>query len=135
MKKQMKSSFFHLGLLSAAILTLLNFVSISGAAQVAITWNPNSESDLDGYAVYQSIGTSGPPYELIGNLSLDELADPDNPEVILNLLEDDINYYIAITAYDKTGNESQFSNEICLRIENASIINCAPAGDSSAGSR
>ena len=133
MRKQLKLLPFLLGLLLTPGLPFPNFISPSIAAEVTFAWNPNSESDLDGYAVYQSIGSKGPPYELIDELYLDELANPDNPEVTLTQLQEDVNYYLVVTAYDKAGNESQYSNEICLKIEDSSIIDCAPAIASGGG--
>jgi hypothetical protein len=132
-RKQLKFLPFLLGLLLTPGLPFPNCFSTSIAAEITFAWNPNSESDLDGYSVYQSIGSKGPPYELIGELYLDELADPDNPEVTLTQLQEDVNYYFVVTAYDKAGNESQFSNEICLKIEDSSIIDCAPAIASGGG--
>jgi hypothetical protein len=63
-----------------------NLISTSIAAEVTLTGNANTESDLDGCSVYRSTGYKGPPYELIDDLSLDDLADPDNPEEILEQL-------------------------------------------------
>jgi len=83
--------------------------------------------------VYQSIGSKGPPYDLIDDLKLDELADPDNPEFTLTQLQEGINYHFVLTAYDEAGNESQFSNEICLKIEDSFITDCAPAIASGGG--
>ncbi len=133
MRKQLKFLPFLLGLLLTPGLPFPNCFSTSIAAEVTFAWNPNFEPDLDGYAVYQSTGSSGAPYELIDELYLDELANPDNPEVTLTRLQEDVNYYFVLTAYDKAGNESQYSNEICLKIEDSSIIDCAPAIDSGGG--
>jgi hypothetical protein len=70
---------------------------------------------------------------LIDDLSLDDLTDPDNPEVVLTQLWDNIKYYIVVTAYDKAGNESNFSKAICVKIEGSSILDCTPAINSGGG--
>ena len=64
------------------------------------------------------------------DVSTDEIADPDHPEVTLTQLQEDIDYYFVVTAYDNSGNESKFSNEICLKIENASVTDCTAASSS-----
>jgi hypothetical protein len=100
--------------------------STSIAEEATITWNPNSEADLDGYTVYWSLVSPGPPHELVVKLSLDEFADPNNLEFTLNHLEAGKKYYIAVSAFDKAGNESQYSREICVKIEGGSIIDYRP---------
>ena len=129
-----KFLFFWWGVLLTFSLPFPNHIPTSMAAEVTIAWNANTESDLDGYSVYRSTGLSGPPYELVDDLSLDELADPENPEVTLTQLEEGINYYIAVTAYDQAGNESQYSKELCVTIEGSAIIDCTPGGDSGGSS-
>ena len=75
------------------------------AASLHLTWNPNDEGDLRGYKVYY--GTLSDNYTAIidvGNVTeykLDDLG-----------LHQDVIYYIAITAYDIFGNESDFSPEL-----------------------
>jgi len=133
MKKPMKTMSFLLSLLPATVLLLSNFSAIGLAAEVALVWNPNSEPDLDGYAVYRSTGSAGPPFELIDDLALDEIADPDHPEVTLTQLQEDTDYHFVVTAYDRSGNESKFSNQICLRIENGAVVDCTASGDSGGG--
>ena len=124
MRKKLKTLLFLGGVLIAFNFPFPNLILSSIAAEVTIVWNPNFESDLDGYSVYQRAGAKGPPYEWVDDIFLDELADPDHPEIILTQLKEDINYYMVVTAYDKAGNESGFSNEICFKIENSSILDC-----------
>ena len=130
MKTHVKSIWFLLGFLSAVILPLSNS---SIAAEVSLLWDANNEADLAGYTLYQSTGFSGPPYDLIEDISLDELADPDNPEVIVTQLESGEKYYFVVAAYDKSNNESSFSNKICIQIEGSSIRDCLPAISSGGG--
>ena len=72
------------------------------AAQIRITWDPNTEPDLAGYKVYY--GISSGIYEIpfyVGNVTTYTLTG----------LASGQTYFIAVTAYDAT-NESDYSNEI-----------------------
>ncbi len=73
------------------------------AEDIPIAWSPNIEEDLKGYKVY--IGNESGDYT-----SIVDVGNTTQGRVI-NLLEG-VNYYIAITAYDEVGNESDFSDEI-----------------------
>lgn len=123
LKKPIKS-----GLSICLLLVLLSMVIGSNvcAQELTLAWDPNTEPDLDGYTVYYSKGSPGPPYDYAGDLPLSELADPENPKVTLTELEEQVSYYIALTAYDINGNESSFSSSLCVYIDGA-IQECAPA--------
>ena len=73
------------------------------SAQATLSWNPNSESDLAGYKIYY------------GNASRTYTTDIDVGNVtsytIYELIEGDT-YFFAATAYDFSGNESSYSNEV-----------------------
>lgn len=94
------------------ILTFLFILGLSGAAwaeSVTVIWNPNIESDLDGYKLYYGVSSpSSSSLEVynnsvdVGNVVLYQLLLPD----------DGFTYYLALTAYDTSGNESGYSNEI-----------------------
>ena len=43
------------------------------SADVTLAWDPNSETDLEGYGVYFRKDTPGPPYDLAGYITLAEL--------------------------------------------------------------
>lgn len=73
------------------------------AAQATLSWNPNSESDLAGYKVYY--GNSSGTY----HTSVD--AGNQTSYTVPNLKEGDP-YFFAVTAYDLSGNESGYSNEV-----------------------
>ncbi len=68
-----------------------------------LAWDPNTEPDLAGYRVYYGL-ESGDYINFVdvGKATHYSLG---------NLLED-TTYYIAITAYDTVGNESDFSGEV-----------------------
>jgi hypothetical protein len=137
MRKQLKILLLFLSLLLTLGLPFPNFISTSIAAEVTITWNANTESDLDGYSVYRSTGSPRLPYELIADLSLDDLSDPDNPEITLTSLVEFWKYYFIVTAYDTSGNESGFSNELCVEVSAGSILDCSSVSspDGGGGSR
>ena len=108
---------FHIPLpfpLNSALLTFLGiliYTTFSYAAQVTLEWNANTEQDLAGYMIYQ--GTSSRDYDAsmdVGNWT----------RATIENLEDNETYYFALTAYDTDGNESGYSNEVC--------INCQTSG-------
>lgn len=120
------------------VLVLLFLAAPAFSADVTLAWNSNSEADLDGYGVYFKQGESGPPYELFGYVSLQELNDPDNPDFVITGLEQGSSYYFAVTAYDTAGNESGYSTPVCAQIGDQ-ILPCPSSSssgtsDGSAGS-
>jgi len=73
------------------------------SAQVVLTWKPNSESDLAGYKIYY------------GNLSgiYDTSIDVGNQTIYtLSNLMDGNTYYLALTAYNFSRNESDYTEEL-----------------------
>jgi hypothetical protein len=103
------------------ILFLIVFsAEFSFAATTTLNWNPPTENedgstlnDLDGYIIYY--GTSSDTYTQsidVSNVTTYQLSG----------LEYDTTYYIAITAYDTSGNESTYSEE--------QISHVGPAPDS-----
>ena len=121
------SLFLRYATLVLALLFLLIGAS-AYAADITLAWDPNSEPNLDGYTVYYSKDTQGPPYDYIGDLPLSDLPDPNNPYVTLTDLEERTNYYFALTAYDINGNESSFSSSLCIFIDGV-VQECAPASE------
>jgi uncharacterized membrane protein YgcG len=111
------------------VLVLLLLAAPALSADVTLAWDPNSEADLEGYGVYFKLGASGPPYDLFGYVTLQELNDPDNPAFALTGLEKGSNYYFAVTAYDTAGNESGYSAPVCAQIGDQ-ILPCTSASSS-----
>ena len=68
-----------------------------------LSWDPDSEPDLAGYKVYY--GASPGTYETSIDVSY-------TTTYVVTNLESGTRYYFAITAYDISGNESAFSNEV-----------------------
>ena len=73
------------------------------ASYLTLSWDPSTESDLAGYRVYY--GESSGNYDRnidVGNVVLYQLSD----------LDPNTWYYVALTAYDTSNNESDFSEEV-----------------------
>lgn len=92
-------------LLALVLLSALGMYSLLFAAEVTLTWQANTESDLAGYRVYQGTvsGQYGPPVTL-GTVTTHTVMLP--PSTL------DRTYFWALTAYDLAGNESAKSNEV-----------------------
>jgi uncharacterized membrane protein YgcG len=116
------------------VLVLLFLAAPALSADVTLAWDPNSEADLEGYGVYFKLGASGPPYELFGYVTLQELNDPDNPAFAVTGLAKGSSYYFSVTAYDTAGNESGYSTPVCAQIGDQ-ILPCTspPSGGGSSG--
>ena len=100
------------------ILSFLIFFPVPGmAATVLVSWNANTEEDLAGYKVYYGTqsGQYGTPID-VGNTTSYQGSVPD----------DGATYYVAVTAYDTSGNESDFSEETSIYISNPDST--APTG-------
>lgn len=119
-------------LLTILISTTLFFslVTASVAADVVLAWDPNTEFDLAGYIIYGSEGSQGPPYEYIDTYPVEDI-DLDNPRCMITELDDDIAYYFVVTAFDTQGNESGFSEEVC--VENGEACTSSIIAGSSGG--
>ncbi|HQG30455.1 MAG TPA: fibronectin type III domain-containing protein [Deltaproteobacteria bacterium] len=94
------------------VLYLLCIPGILCAAKVQISWNPNTESDLAGYRVYY--GTTSGNYNYV--LRLGKVN-----SVQIDGFFEGYTYYICITAYDTSGNESGFSREVYVDIPEAQV--------------
>jgi len=110
------------------------FFSPSFAYNVTIGWDPNDEPDLEGYAVYYNMGSPGPPYEYSKDFPENKLADPLNPVVTVTGLQEDTKYYVAVTAYDNDGNESSYSDDVCVQIVDSAIEACSSSASASGSS-
>lgn len=100
-----------IALMAFLLVALLLPVLALGAADVTVQWDPNSEVDLAGYKLHYKViqGTSGgggPPYSDtvdVGNVT---------EYTLLNLPDDNVVVYITATAYNTSGLESGYSNEV-----------------------
>ena len=119
-----------------AILAALSLCQISPSYAVNVTfgWDANDEPDLKGYKVHRNVGSPGPPYKYKTTLPEKNLADPLHPKLTLTGLEKDTKYYVALTAYDTDGNESGYSDDVCVEIVDAVINACASSAGSAVSS-
>lgn len=86
------------------LLCLTALAPASRAGSIPLTWDPVSDDDLEGYRIYYdtSPGTYGEVVD-VGNTTTHTLEG----------LDDCTRYYIAVKAYDASGNESEaYSNEL-----------------------
>jgi hypothetical protein len=109
--------------LPAFFLSLL-FPPVCLAKKVTLGWDSNPEPDVEGYVIYRNIGSPGPPYKYADELSENELKNPLHPKVTITGLNEHTRYYIAITAYDTQGNESYFSDQLCVEVVDSLIESC-----------
>jgi hypothetical protein len=77
--------------------------SMASAVPVTFAWDAVSDPSLAGYMLYYGYASGQYSFSVnVGNTTTASLADLDQSKV----------YYIAATAYDTSGNESSFSNEV-----------------------
>ncbi len=78
------------------------------AGSATVSWNANTERDLAGYKIYYSqVSSSYTSQIYVGNVVSFRLGG----------LEEEKQYFFAVTALDFSGNESTFSNEVSTTIE------------------
>lgn len=141
--KLIKSHFSSLFLsvfpiLFVTLSTLLS-ANIAHCFAQSFAWDANTEPDLAGYRIYYKNGASGEPYAGTGavegsspvQIPLASLSNPANPEFTLHGLSGTGTFYFAATAYDIYGNESAYSNVLCLG--SACVVNEQGEGQSGGG--
>ena len=99
---------FHPVFLTTSIIIII--FTASSAQSAYLRWNANSEEDVAGYRVHY--GTSSGQYGLTANVGNQTSYDLSN----LYLYEDEV-YFIAITAYDCAGNESELPEELYVSLD------------------
>jgi chitinase len=81
------------------------------ALNVLLKWDPNTESDLSGYKVYYKADTSSMPFDGTGAGGGSSPIDVHNQTTYtVNGLDPSRTYFFAVTAYNNSGIESEFSN-------------------------
>ena len=117
-------TFFTLSLSLIALCT-----SLATAGSMTLTWDANRESDLSGYRIY--FGTQS-------NRNYADLVDVGRVNSYkINGLDEGKTYYFAVTAYDNSGNESGFSDEVDATVpgtnpgtgNNPELVNVMPRGE------
>ncbi|HOI08654.1 MAG TPA: hypothetical protein PK213_16140 [Deltaproteobacteria bacterium] len=90
----------------------MGMTDLALCATVRVSWNANTEPDIAGYKLYG--GTSSGTYTYVVDTGLNTSRDVPN-------LSNGAHYYFAVTAYDTSGNESGYSQEVHVLIpENVS---------------
>jgi hypothetical protein len=86
-------------------------VSLTGGqSRVTVAWQANSELDVGGYRVYYRMGEAGPPWD--GTAAVEGASSAvmvAGTNCLLRGLTLGATYFVAISAVDTTGNESQLS--------------------------
>ena len=96
------------------------------AAQATLAWDPNAESDLAGYRIHY--GTAS------GSYSVHTGVQKVTTYTVTGLTEGQT-YYFAATAYDSSGNESGYSNQVSYAVpgvNGAPTTPATPSGPASA---
>jgi len=99
-------------LIVLAVLLFPLFAETSGAATVTLAWDPNHEPTVAGYRLY--VGTSSRHYTSSVDVA-------NSTRATISSLIEGVTYYMAVTAYDTSGNQSGYSDE---------IVYTAPGGSS-----
>ncbi len=100
---------FHYKLLLSAALVFFVSCTLSWAADSTFSWLPNSEANLAGYKIHY--GTASTTYTTTLDVGLPALVNGRVPATVTGLTEG-VTYYFAATAYDTTGMESGYSEEV-----------------------
>ena len=99
--------------------------NMATAYSILLGWDPVEADDLEGYIIYYSWDSPCPPYDRVGKYPERNIADPFHPMAQINGLDEDVTYYFALTAYDKDGNESNYSNIVSVFNNKAEDIKCS----------
>ena len=100
----------RIGVLGFTIAACILFSAIASnalAAQVTLQWNANTEGDLAGYRIHQ--GTVNGSYSV--HIDVHNVT-----TYTLTGLMAGQTYYFAATAYDTSGNESAYSNQVSYAV-------------------
>ena len=95
------------------ILAIVLTCAVAFAQTVKVKWQPNTEEDLAGYQVYY--GKQSQNYSTsinVGNVV----------EYPVSGLEMETPYFFVVTAYDQSGNESDYSAEVQFKIKGDTLI-------------
>lgn len=132
-------------LIVSLTLEIQTYLAASATRNVALIWSRPPEQDIAGYNVYYGPvsryeeGFDG--YMHVANLRPGDYEEHD-PELhyVLNSIDENLSYWIAITAYDHNENESAYSNEKKIgAVSHTSTVSASSGGcqtaPASAGSR
>ena len=108
----MKKTTAIIGISAWVVLLFCLFITISSAsaAEVTMAINPNSTTDPAGYKLYW--GKESGQYTSAQSLDLGARVRDVPFTVTIGEIVPGNTYYFAATAYDASGNESEYSNEV-----------------------
>jgi hypothetical protein len=112
---------FSSSVLSLLIFLLFFWTGSAYSAQVTLAWDIDTNLNVTGYRLY---------YGFISGQYSDSVKVGKNATYNLSKLDDGNTYYIVITAYDRDGNESGFSNEVVYEAPPLCAYSVSPANQS-----
>jgi PKD repeat protein len=120
---QGKTVYSKTSILIILLTTLSVFLPPSGpetafAASATVTWNRNQEPDIAGYIIHCS-KVQGEYADAEHIKIFDDKTEPIERNHPIDTLDDDTRYYLVLTAFDKSGQESVPSEEISFKTPSA----------------
>ncbi len=100
--------------LLAITFSIILFCNTAYSAMATLSWNHDSEPNLAGFKVYY--GKSSGTYDLVIDVG-------NRFDYTVNGLTEGETYFFAATAYDFSGNESDFSNEVIYGVPEVPTLN------------
>ena len=83
---------------------------VAGQSRISVSWNAAPEGDVAGYRIHYRAGQAGPPWD--GTAAVEGQPSPVSvsaTNATLRGLNLDVQYYLAVSAMDTSGNESGLS--------------------------
>ncbi|MGO9145552.1 MAG: fibronectin type III domain-containing protein, partial [Desulfomonilia bacterium] len=111
--------------ISILIVFITQFTQFAYASGVKLNWVENSVSDVAGYKAYY--GTASHNYQSHVDAGTFTSVEIDG-------LSAGITYYFAVTAYDNSGNESAYSQEVQATIPVTQTVNAGSGSGSGSSS-
>ena len=90
------------------VVCLLALAVCAHAADVKLQWDPNTESDLEGYRLYQKADSAVPPFTKVQEIPKGTTT------ASVTGLDSTHSYSFAVTAYNTEGLESAYSNIVTV---------------------
>ena len=116
--KRLSPHIVRLAIILTLLVTCPLLVATAHAADVTLAWDENTESDVAGYKVYYGIESG--TYTTIIDVGT-------HITCVISDLTAGVTYYFAVTAYNISGQESDYSDEISHTVPNASpVANAGP---------
>lgn len=106
--------------MTGLLATLFYLTTVFTAVETEITWSENSEADLAGYKLY--VGKAPRQYTQVIDVGSQSRYN-------FTLTETGVTYYFAVVAYDSSGNQSDYSEEVSAIIEDNGGGDTDPPGD------